>query len=98
MPPGCTLLRAVKFEFNTELVNDNSLDALLSREVSATSDGELARVGTWGVRVASESNGKTRYISATTCEIAVDPPEPGTMSPTNDAELMMVWEPRTKSS
>src|SRR6516165_9394116 len=46
-----------------------SLATPLDRSVNATSDGELVRVGTVGVRTVSESAGKTRWISTSTAPI-----------------------------
>ncbi len=56
--------------FSTELLvvnegvtiaaTDSSSAALLERDAKATSEGELTRVGTFAVRVVSESFGKTR--------------------------------------
>jgi hypothetical protein len=53
------LFRAVKVLDKTVDVKVNS-DAALSRESKATSDGEFARVGTFGVRVVFESRGNIR--------------------------------------
>src|SRR5262249_4811843 len=50
------------------------------------------------VRPTSESLGKTREISITTCEMAGAPPVPGTERPTNDAELILARVERKKSS
>src|SRR5579884_1832005 len=91
------LFRVVKLEARTALENDNS-PMPLSRVATATSEGELIRVGTLGVRVVFESRGNTRYISATTSEILGAPLVPGTIRPTNDAVFIKVREPRTKSS
>src|SRR5215813_3947469 len=103
MPPGWTLLSAVKVALRTELLNVNS-PAALSRLAKATSEGELTRVGTCvvekvggpDVRPTLESLGKTRYISTTMSEM-LGVPVP-TRSPTKDADVMSVCDPRTKSS
>src|SRR6516164_9826965 len=104
MPPGWTLLDAVKIALRTELLNVNP-PAALSRLSKATSEGELTRVGTSGVeksgdpdvRGTLESLGKTRYISTTMSEMLGVPPVPGTRSPTKDADVMSVCDPRKKS-
>src|SRR5215472_4321035 len=103
MPPGWTLLSAVKLALRTELVNVNPDP--LSRLSKATSEGELTRVGTCevekvggpDVRATLESFGKTRYISTTRSEM-LGVPVPPTKRPTKDAEVMSVCDPSTKSS
>src|SRR5262249_7978270 len=82
MPPGLTLLFAVKLELITIAVKPGD-PAENVRSSSATSDGELTLVGTFGVenvggplvRPTLESAGKTRYTSTTTVFISfVDAP------------------------
>src|SRR5689334_10263979 len=91
------LLSAVNVAASVEVENDNP-PAELSRESKATSDGELARVGTFGVLTVFESKGKTRYISTITCETLGKPPVPATSSPVNEADVMLVADPTRKSS
>jgi hypothetical protein len=85
MPPGLTLLFAMKLELITIAVKPGD-PAENVRSSSATSDGELTLVGTFGVENAGtvsgplvrptlESSGKTRYTSTTTFFISlVDAP------------------------
>jgi hypothetical protein len=54
MLPGATELLAVKDELRSVEVKAELAD------INATSDGEFTRVGTFGVRVTSESKGKIR--------------------------------------
>src|SRR6266511_4774038 len=68
IPPGCTLLRAVKVAANTLVLKINEF-APLSRVSKATSEGEFARVGTLGVRAVFESRGKTRRSEEHTSEL-----------------------------
>src|SRR3982751_2329829 len=75
-----------------------SCPAAESRLSNATSEGELARGGTFGTRAVLESNGNTRYISTVTEEIVGNPPTPGTSSPTNEAPVMLVCDVNAKSS
>src|SRR5262245_42035310 len=96
MPPGWTLLLAINDACTTigMKLSDPS-DAFLS--ASATSDGELTRVGKLDVenvggplvRPTSESAGNTRYISTTTFDmLLVDVPDG--ISPVKAAPLINV--------
>jgi len=97
IPPGCTLFNAVNVGLITDDENVRPPD-VPSREAKATSLGELARVGTLGVRVVLESRGNIRYISTVIPEIEDEPPVPGTNKPMIVAELIVVGEPTKKSS
>jgi hypothetical protein len=104
MPPGLTLLFAVKLEFRTIDAKPGA-PAENCRWSSATSDGELTLVGTFGVenvggplvRPWLESAGKTRYTSTTTFFISlIDAPEG--IRPVKAAPVINVCWVSTKSS
>jgi hypothetical protein len=104
MPPGCTLLLAVKLRFR--IIDAKPGDpAEKSRSSNATSEGEFTLVGTFGVenvgdplvRVTSESLGKTRYISTTTLVISVVGASNG-IRPVKAAPVISVCCVSTKSS
>src|SRR5262249_49900393 len=103
IPPGWTLLFAVKFpRLLTVKLSEFEEEARLS---NATSEGELTLVGTWFVentggplvRPTSESLGKTWYISTTTWPMfaVVLPP---VSRPVKVAPVIEVWAVRAKSS
>src|SRR5579884_661544 len=104
MPPGRIVFKTLKLLLSVVTENANS-PATLSRLATATSDGELTRVGTCDVlnvggplvRATFESLGKTRYISTMTCPMS-DTPAPPVNRPVNVAWLSTVEEARTKSS
>src|SRR5262249_29171945 len=104
MPPGLTLLFAVKLELITMAVKPGD-PAENWRSSSATSDGELTLVGTFGVenvggplvRFTLESAGKTRYTSTTTFFIAFVDARIG-IRPVKAAPVMTVCWVSTKSS
>src|SRR5262245_17008883 len=104
MPPGLTLLFAVKVDCRTTgtKLSEPSEDL---RSSSASSDGELTLVGTFGVenvggplvRPTLESAGKTRYISTTTFDmLLVD--APNGIRPVKAAPVISVCWVSTKSS
>src|SRR5262245_34992603 len=104
MPPGWTLLLAINDACTT--IGTKLSDPLENcRSVTSTSDGELTRVGTFGVenvggplvRPTSESAGKTRYISTTTFDmLLVDAPDG--IRPVKAAPVISVCCVSTKSS
>jgi hypothetical protein len=104
MPPGLTLFIAVKLELRTIAAKPGDPAENL-RSSSATSDGELTLVGTFGVenvggplvRFTFESAGKTRYISTTTFFMSfVD--APNGIRPVKAAPVINVYWVSTKSS
>src|SRR5215472_13675024 len=105
MPPGCTLFNAVKLELRTIAAKPGDPAENL-RSSSATSDGELTLVGTFGVenvggplvRFTSESAGKTRYISTTTFFMSLVGDAPNGIRPVKFAPVINVCWVSTKSS
>src|SRR5438094_10644692 len=97
--PFTTLLATVKLGFNrveeklSVLANGSRVAVSIS-----TSAGELTRVGTWIVRVVSESRGKTWYNSTSTWLILASGNVLGTIIPVMTAWLMSVVSVRAKSS
>src|SRR3984893_331926 len=104
MPPGLTLLFAVKLDCRTIAAKPGD-PAENWRWSNATSDGELTLVGTFGVENIGgplvlptlESAGKTRYTSTTTFFISlVDAPDG--IRPVKAAPVINVCWGSTKSS
>ena len=79
------------------LVVKLSVESSLLRESKATSEGELTRVRTCGVRVELESSGNTRYISTVTPTMVVVELKPASR-PVNVALLTFVVSFNIKSS
>src|SRR5438128_849018 len=97
--PFTTLFATVKLGFNRVEEKLSVLARGLRVAVSiSTSAGELTRVGTWIVRVVSESRGKTWYNSTSTWLILASGIVLGTISPVITAWLMTVVSVRAKSS
>src|ERR1700730_7381675 len=104
MPPGLTLLFAVKLDCRTIAAKPGD-PAENWRWSNATSDGELTLVGTFGVENIGgplvlptlESAGKTRYTSTTTFFISlVDAPDG--IRPVKAAAVINICWVSTKSS